>query len=495
MNTSFGISVAHRWLVTATILAVTCASIAVGLLIADGDTLVIALLLALPLTSWLAFAHPGVTVGALWLIALNGVPLLNLQTGVGQLRMSDIAVIAIVLVALLQSLVKNGNRRPLPSSLAIVCAVFGAWWCFTFVRSINVGVPAKDVLLYGRDFLSLVILIPAGWIILRTPKAQRECLVVILLGAGLYSVAYVGGTLGLVNAVSFTHPQQIRSVGNIQRLYTSMNDLVVTVAVFGVATLATTRRNRATPFIAALSAITLLAFLLQLTRAAYLGMAIGGLIGVSIALTRGRGVRRILARRASILFAILAVSFVAIMGVGSGGVPTGIISERITSGVSEFSETSGTVGYRVNLYHQMITILGSDWPVGLGFLHPRDHYFAGLPEGSIRNADVGLMNAVMTMGVIGLLLLYGVLFSVALYVVRTRDDRPAWLVVGILAWLTVVVAGSPTLITLFSPTGLISTGLTLVLCSAYLSRRRPDLASAPPLLDERDLRVARVISR
>jgi len=38
------------------------------------------------------------------------------------------------------------------------------------------------------------------------------------------------------------------------------------------------------------------------------------------------------------------------------------------------------------------------------------------------------------------------------------------LVIGLFAWLTVLAAGSPTLVTLFGATGILSTALTLVLC-------------------------------
>jgi hypothetical protein len=244
-----------------------------------------------------------------------------------------------------------------------------------------------------------------------------------------------------------------------------MNDLVITVAIFGAAVLATTRRDRATPLIVAMTIVMLLAFLLQLTRATYLGMAIGLLIATTIALTRGASVRRILVRRITLLLTILSVGILGLVGLGSSNTPTTAINERISSGLSQVSEKTGTVGYRVNLYSEMLHILGSRWPVGLGFLHPRDKFFPSLPSGSIRNDDVGLLNAVMTMGVIGLLLLFGVLIAVAHHVARTASGRPTWLVVGLFGWLSLLAATSPTLVTLFSPTGLISVGLTLVLCS------------------------------
>ncbi len=437
-------------------------SVLLGLLVAYGGPLAYGLLIGVPLVGWLAFVRPGLVVGGVWLAALNGIPLINVQSGVGQLKPTDLATIAIVLMAGRSLLVSPHARARLPTGLAVACGLLGMWWFFTFFRSLNAGVPPVDAFFFGRDFLSLIVLIGAGWFVLQEPRAWRECVCVVVVLTGIYSLAYVAGALGLVSAGSFTHPTFILKLGNVQRIYTPMNDLVITVAIFSTAVLVTTRANRATPFVALLAAITLLAFFLQLTRASYLSMALGALIAVVIALTRGAELRRTMARRVSI--AVVGVFFFAVIALGSRGAPTSVVSQRVTSGVTEFNERSGTVAYRVNVYHRMFGILGSEWPVGLGFLHPRDRYFPDLPEGSIRNADVGLMNAVMTMGTLGLALLIGVFATAARHVAKTRARRPAWLVIGLFAWLTVLAAGSPTLVTLFSATGILSTALTLVLC-------------------------------
>ena len=41
-------------------------------------------------------------------------------------------------------LISSGSRRALPRGLAIACAVLGAWWFITFVRSLDAGIPAVD---------------------------------------------------------------------------------------------------------------------------------------------------------------------------------------------------------------------------------------------------------------------------------------------------------------------------------------------------------------
>jgi hypothetical protein len=464
----------ERWWLAAVFALAGISSVATGFLIAHTGLVVAVVFLALPVAIWIALSHPGGALGALWLVALNGIPLANLQSGTGQLRPTDIAVVAMVLIATGNLLLRPRTACRLPLSVAAACGLFGLWWFLTLVRSLDAGIPGIDAFFFGRDFLSFIIVVPAAWIVFQTRSAWRECVIVVVMGAAVYSFFYVAGALGLVNAVRFTHPQLISSAGGIQRLYTPMNDLVITVAVFAAAALATTPKRRVTPWIALLTGLTLLAFLLQLTRAAYLGMALGAVVAIVIASTRGPQVRKVLWRRATIFVVVVGIALTVIGAFGSSSLPTKVITTRISSGFTDLGERSGTVGYRLNLYHRMAGVLGPDWPVGLTFLHPKDRYFPSLPEGTIRNADVGLLNAVMTMGLIGLVLLLGVPLAVARYVMRTRKRRPPWMIVGFFAWLAVLLAGLPTLITLFSPTGLLSTGLTLALGAAAVGAHPPE---------------------
>ena len=102
----------------------------------------------------------------------------------------------------------------------------------------------------------------------------------------------------------------------------------------------------------------------------------------------------------------------------------------------------------------MLVVLGPAWPIGLGFLHPAIHYVAGLPEGSIRNSDLGLMQVLMTMGVLGLALLLSIVLvpagsAVRWLLVATGDVGPADLghviVSGAVASVASALAASMTL--------------------------------------------------
>jgi hypothetical protein len=442
-------------------------TIVIGALVAREAVIVAALAVGGPIVAWLAIAHPGVTLGGIWLIALNGIPFIDLEGKLGAFKNTDVAMVAIASLAAIQWLTASGQtkRTPFPRGVGIACITLAIWWSITVARSVNGGIPLPDAVLYGRDFLFLTIVIPAGWQILGRPRAWRECMLLVFGGTLVFALAYVASAAGLANPTLVIHPHRLLEVGSLARLYTPMNDLIVAAAVIGIAILATTPKSRFTRLVGASTAVMLLAFAFQLTRAAYIGVAIGLVVAVGIALSRGRSIRRIVTRRASIVLAIVGIALFILMQSGLASDRTTVVGERIASGLTEADSNSGTVGYRVKLYDKMIAVLGTSWPVGLGFLHPKDRYFSEFPQGSIRNPDVGLMNAVMTMGVVGLIFLYGILGAVGLYVAHTRKQRPVWIVVGLFSVLAVLIASSPTLVTLFSPTGLLTTGLTLTVCA------------------------------
>jgi hypothetical protein len=180
---------------------------------------------------------------------------------------------------------------------------------------------------------------------------------------------------------------------------------------------------------------------------------------------------RVFALVLSLVLIVGAFTFVG--DAGSGGAVGAVVS-RATSSISDVQSRGANVGYRLDVAGRMQQVLGSEWPIGLGFWHPSFHYVPDLPDGSIRNSDLGVSNSLMTMGVIGTMLLYlPLLYAiVALQRARTRrrgSPSEAWLVYGIAAWLLIAVAASATLSTLFTVNGLalaafvVSLGLRLTI--------------------------------
>ena len=115
----------------------------------------------------------------------------------------------------------------------------------------------------------------------------------------------------------------------------------------------------------------------------------------------------------------------------------------------------------------MKAYLGERWPGGLGFVPPATHYFEGLPGGSIRDSDLGVLNAVMTMGVIGAALIYLPVISMLIDCLRRRPLRQAgeysWLRYGGAIWIVATLVSSVTLTTLFSTSGVVLVGVSTMI--------------------------------
>lgn len=132
--------------------------------------------------------------------------------------------------------------------------------------------------------------------------------------------------------------------------------------------------------------------------------------------------------------------------------------ERLLSIVTDLQTGSGTVAVREEVTRSMVRALGGQWPYGLGFVPPSAHYFLGLPSGSIRNSDLGVLNVVMTMGAIGAFVLY---LPFVLGLIQCLQRSPArwsneysWLRYGGAVWIVATLVSSVTLVTLFSTSGL-----------------------------------------
>ena len=121
----------------------------------------------------------------------------------------------------------------------------------------------------------------------------------------------------------------------------------------------------------------------------------------------------------------------------------------------------------------MLKVLGGHWPLGLGFLSPHTNYFPELPQGSIRNTDVGVLNSLMTVGLLGTVLLYFVPICL-LFALLARGgrhlQRDSFLWIGGMLWLFIVLITSYTLGGLASVSGLATTTVGIDILLSGLAR-------------------------
>ncbi len=456
-----------------------------GWLVASSSTRMQLVALLLGLATLFVFAavrNVGVTAGLLVLAVMNGIPAVDLESysQSGSFRPADVAVVALVLLLVL------GHLRPAAaehdgSLLQLTrwwAFLLGSWWMITLLRSVLFdNLPLLKAALFGRDFLYLAIVFPLVVGGLRGLREVLGLLGALAAGALVFAfghLAIVFGAAGFGHLI--VHETLSNEFGGVQRVYALMADVVGAAFPIGIGLTLMAQNRRARLLGLTLMVFTGLSVLLEFGRATYFGLFFGLFFTGAFWVSRRSGTK--VARRISTSIALLAlVVGLAIVNGSSRNAtfnsptfngaapPTVVIAARISSGIHDLSTKTGTVGYRYQVDRNMLHVLGGKWPIGLGFWHPDVKPVAGLPDNSIRNGDVGVLNSLMTMGAFGTVLLYLGPIGVLIAILRSRKRaavRPYdWFFFGAAAWIVAVLIGSISLVTLFTTSGLVFTGALL----------------------------------
>ena len=435
----------------------------------------------------IAAVSRGALVGFTVLGVLNGIPGLDLETFAvpGSFHPRDLLILFLIGALVLWHFTTPADlldRRWLglvrPWAFILV-----AWWLLTLARSVFFSdIPALQAVLFGRDFLYFGLLMPLLPVAFRRRSDLVALLAVVGTAGTIFALAQTATSLfPSVSAVldpSFLINETLTNeFEGVTRVYAYMGDVVVlgTIVAGGVAILARSRRSRIVS--STLFVILTVGALAQLSRAAYAAMLAGFLCVVLAALLRAAApmgvLRRVMPAFVLVVALFPVLSLVHPSDTGSQSAAQ-VFATRAESGIQEIQARSGTFGYRREVQSEMLDLVGNRWPVGLGFWHPDARYVAALPQGTIRNADVGVLNGIMTIGAIGTILLYLPVLGTIVFLVRRRRHAREWdgVVLGACGWLFGVVVASISLVTLFTTPGLVLTAVVIV--AAVSLATRPD---------------------
>jgi hypothetical protein len=256
-----------------------------------------------------------------------------------------------------------------------------------------------------------------------------------------------------------------------------MASVVTAVAAFGVGIAALARTVSTRAMALAVVLVAAVATALQFVRAIYFGMAIGFLLGTLLWTVQVGPISARIRRLAGVVLAGLLIVYSTLELSGyepSPASPVAAIEDRISVGGEDVANRTGTFGYRFDAGDALVDAVGGRWPIGAGFLDPNYVYVPGIPQGSIRNPDLGVLNGLATIGLVGVVLLYAPLAVAVAYLAGTAPylrldeagDQP-WALYGATVWLLAVGAASVTLVTLFNVPGLV---LVAVIGSAACAR-------------------------
>ncbi len=465
-------------------------AVVVGWLIAhDQIKGVAAVLIGVPVLALAFTARASAPLAAILVLGvMNGIPVVNLGGRLpGGLRIQDFAVIALaVLLFAYRDRSEVAQAAPYGRALRVWSWCFVGWWAITLARTVLIdGEPFRFAFLDGRDFLYFSILVPLALRARFPTESLRIGAVILLGGVAVYAIAQTfAGLVGVAPSV-IIHPTHVAAVFGQARLYSPMNYVVDSCLIFATALLWSRGSPGQRRIVGGLVAVFAAGALLGLTRANYFGLGVALAACAIVYMLRHGSVTDVVVRVVVGLLVVVAavMLFTAITG-QSGSLTGNPIVARVSKGLNDFTKSTGTVGYRENIDSVMLQVLGTSWPVGLGFLHPGAHYVAILPSGTIRNADTGVFNGLMTMGVVGLLLIYAPLAYAVRELLRLSrsvgaavQSMPPWILYAGVGWVAWTVASSVTLVVLFSVPGVVLSALAL----AVLGWAIRDLPPTPAL--------------
>jgi hypothetical protein len=419
----------------------------------------------------LAFTKRGAFIGLILLATMNGLPFIDTSSTIfAKYTVQDAAVCALLVIIVLWLFIDNGTHHPSRISQTISRAAFLLllWWLLTLARTvIGQGVPLQHAASFGREFLYfalLLMLLPRARL---TRRDIHTLLVILAVGVCVFAVGQIMIATGVGQSGSLIHFERTLHESGLTRVYAQMTDMVDAGLAVSVAAILLAR-GRAIRLIASpIALLLMISVAVQLTRARWVGLAVSFLIVSFWFLTYSQARASTLLRKRLILAAsVIAITGAAVVVAVPGILPGATLTHRLLSIVTNIQGNSGTVAVRETASKTLTGYLGGQWPFGLGFIPPSFHYFTGMPEGSIRDTDLGALNAIVTMGIVGAVLIYTPVLLTLVHCLRRASAQQTpydWLRYGGAIWFATALISSVTLVTLFSASGLALTAVFLTM--------------------------------
>lgn len=429
-------------------------------------------LAAMVVVATIALAQRGLFVGLMCVAAMDGIPFIYTQKPFfSHVSGQDLAIILLLLGAVAW-LILDRTATPRKRVVGVVglcgLALF-AWFAFTVIRtSGNGSAPFLSALNYGRDFGFFALLL---MILPRMRLSDRDLKILVsVLGVAvcLFSVGQILSALGYGAPSWLVHETGHSSATTygLTRVYAAMNDMILVglVAAVGAILLAPTGRFRRVAV--AVAILLTFSFVIQLSRARWIGLVLALLVvTIRVLVSRDSRFTSVLKRRLGGFVAGLSTAgFISVL-TAPHTVLSGPFAQRLASIFTDIGSSQSTVAYRTRVISALSALLAGKWLIGVGLIPPSAHYFTTLPVGSLRNVDVGVMNVIAPMGLIGAALIYLPVLVVLIHVLRRQawSGMHPWLRYSVAIWIVATIASSGSINTLMSVSGLTMTAVILTI--------------------------------
>lgn len=349
--------------------------------------------------------------------------------------------------------------------VGVGCALLFIWWGYVVLHTMVTGTPLLQALRTGRDFGLFSIAFPLAAAAFTDERLRMSFIATtafLLVPAALGQAAAATVKPSLIGSV--VHTVRENTPGAVARLDTDADDLYC--LAFLMAAFALLLRPNRVPIWVAILLLTLASsyVLFTFTRGRYLALPIALVLG---ALATNQRRRITLNAIRGLAVGGLVIAAVTATPVGPKIAPVAdAFAGRIGSLDQAPTASEDTVSVRASIAARVSQKLDQEdaWIAGLGFRSANSNYDPTFPGGSLRNPDIGVLNAISTMGLVGCALLLGVC---ALAVVRTfqfgrrAPEGTRWLLFASGSYGLFAFLSSPTLSALVTSRGLLVTALAL----------------------------------
>ncbi len=454
-------SVAHFGTFTLVIAGLAGLLVAGGWAIAEGYAEAAFLVIVVVGLCILAFAQRGSFIALMLLATMNGLPFIETSRIVfAKYTLQDAAVCALLAITVVWLFLDNRTYRPSRTAKTIshLGTVLLMWWLFTLARSvIGEGVPLQHSAAYGREFLYFALLLMLLPRALLTSRDISALLAILATGVCVYAIGQIMIAVGAGHPGSLIHFEKTLFESGLTRVYAKMTDLVGAALAVSIAAILLAPKRLIRLIASPVAMLLTVSIVVQLTRARWVGLILGLLlVSLWFLFSDQAGVSAILRKRLIFALSVIVIVGLGVIVVAPSILPGATLSHRLLSIFSNIEGSSGTVAVRERASETLTGYLGEHWLFGLGFVPPSFHFYVGLPEGSIRDSDLGVLNAVATMGAVGAVLIYAPALLTLVHCFRRSSIQAHyyWLRYGGAIWIAAALISSVTLVTLFSASGL-----------------------------------------
>ena len=418
----------------------------------------------------LAMRQRGVLIGLLVLAAMDGIPFFTAtHTAAPKVTYQDLATFGLIGTALVWLVVSPAPSRPTRTARRVSLVAFALFvWCFVVI--LRSDARFLSAFRFGSDFVAfgaLLVVLPR--VQLRTSEI-RALVAVLGIGTVLFSIGQILFVEGVAHLTWLVHASGAVKQLGLTRVYAGMNDMLTCGVSFSIAYAVLSHDRRRQLLAIAISALLGTSLVIQLTRARWIAL-VGSLLLVTLWFAF-QGERRVAGRlrsRMGTLLGVAGAGVVATLLVSPSALSSGAVVQRFLSiftDIGSSNSATSNVAVRTHVAKAMLGVLGGQWPFGVGLVPPTTHFYSTLPLGSLRDVDLGVFNAIMTIGVIGAVLIYAPLVIVLLRCMRSARAHVVelpWLNYGGQIWLVATLVSSLTLVTLFSKSGVVMSAVVVAL--------------------------------